>query len=179
MIVASSFDALPMDFKRKLETKYFPNAAPTRFEPDSRGQLVAKRGNAVDKDHPVPFQKMAVSIEGDGFSFLDPLWTDLSRARYVESRLGPACDISKPGRLAELKEQQLRRCIRSAYLLQAAPEFNARTQKLFKAVTVKYANGTTGPLSLKRPGLTDADRKKVLSEVAKIDAMARSLGGFR
>ncbi len=69
--------------------------------------------------------------------------------------------------------------MRSAYLLQSVSEFNDRTQKLFSNVNVKYEDGTTGPLSLKRDGLTDADRKIVLREVAKIDAQARSLGGFR
>lgn len=68
---------------------------------------------------------------------------------------------------------------RSAYLLQSVAEFNDRTQKLFNNVTVEYGNGTNGPLSLKRAGLTDADRKMVLREVAKIGAKARSLGRFR
>jgi hypothetical protein len=31
MIVASSFDALPVDFKKKLETKYFPEGATCMF----------------------------------------------------------------------------------------------------------------------------------------------------
>jgi hypothetical protein len=180
MIVAASFDALPVDFRKELETKYFPEDAPaTDFEPNSQGQLVAKRDGVRDVFQSTPFQKIAVSIERDGIGFLDPLWSDLSRARSVEFALGPACDISKPGRLTKHKEQELRRCVRSAYLLQAVPEFNERTQKLFGSVKVKYANGATGPLSLKREGLTDADRKMVLREVAKIDAKARSLGGFR
>jgi hypothetical protein len=179
MIIPSSFDAMPEGFRKQLIEKYFVELLPTRFHIDPQGQVIAQSDGKRDVFQSDSFQKVAFAIERDGADFLDPLWTDLSRARYLESKLGESCDLSKPGRMFGLSERELRRCLRSAYLLQSVPEFNERTQKLFNAVTVKYANGTTGPLSLKREGLTDADRKMVLREVEKIDAKARSLGGFR
>jgi hypothetical protein len=179
MVLPASFDALPQDLQNKALSDYSSESGLRYgFARDNDGQLFAKLGSKRDKTQFSAFQLIYAEMEKDGVSF-EPLAAELFGARFADSQLGPACDVSKPGRMFKLNEKELRRCIRSAYLLQAAPEFNERTQKLFEGVTVEYANGTTGPLTLKRPGLTDADRKMVLSEVAKIDAKARSLGGFR
>lgn len=181
MVIPASFDVLPTEFQAELRKKYFVEqlASTYEFKEDAKGQLYATlSGKRYELEMSV-FQVIERQVENDGRNF-GSLSQDFEKARPRQlDEFGPACDLSKAGRMFGLKDRALRRCIRSAYLIQAAPEFNERTQKLFKAVTVKYANGTTGPLTLKRPGLTDADRKMVLGEVAKIDAKARSLGGFR
>lgn len=89
-----------------------------------------------------------------------------------------SCDPTNAWTLLKLREEPLRRCLRTMFLLDMTDTFNERTQKLFENQTMKYSDGTTGPLSLKREGLTDSDRGKVVAAVKTIDTKARTLGGY-
>ncbi len=181
IVIPSSYDALPKGFQQKLQTKYFVEDVIDRysFTNGENGQVEATISGKRYEAEIVIFQLIQSQVETDGFDY-GPMVADFELARPQQlDQFGTACDLSKAGRIFGFNNRDLRECVRSAYLLQSVPEFNDRTQKLFNNVTVKYENGTTGPLSLKRDGLTDADRKMVLREVAKIDAKARSLGGFR
>jgi hypothetical protein len=89
-----------------------------------------------------------------------------------------SCDPTNAWTLLKLSEEPLRRCLRTMFLLDMTDTFNERTQKLFENQTMKYSDGTTGPLSLKRESLTDSDRGKVVSAVKAIDTKARALGGY-
>lgn len=179
MVIPSAFDALPKELQNAVFSRYsVQSGSRYSFSKDDNGQLVAKIGSKRFGDQSLAFEMLHIETEKDSVSFA-PLSTDLLSARYAESPKPAACDLGKPGRIAGFSERVLRRCLRAAYLLQSVPEFNERTQKLFNEAMVRYENGTTGRLTLNRDGLTDADRKMVLREVAKIDSKARSLGGFR
>ena len=184
MVVPSAFDALPEPMQTFVISKYSVESfSRYTFVKDGKGQLFAEVDAKRYEDQFLPFGMLFNRIEKDGLGF-ERLSTvlfeaDYLQSKYADSRTTSACDLSTTGRMFGLSEKELRRCIRSAYLLEFVPEFNERTQKLFNSVVVKYANGTSGPLTLKLDGLTDADRKMVLREVAKIDSKARSLGGFR
>lgn len=90
----------------------------------------------------------------------------------------PSCDPTNAWTLLKLEEEPLRRCLRTVFLLEMTDTFNERTQKLFENQTIRYSDGTTGPLSLKRAENTDSDRGKVVAAVKAIDKKTRALGGY-
>ncbi len=89
-----------------------------------------------------------------------------------------SCDPTNGWTLLKLREEPLRRCLRTVFLLDMTKTFNDRTQKIFANQTIQYSDGTTAPLSLKRKGMTDSDRAKVVKAVKSLDKKARALGGY-
>jgi hypothetical protein len=115
---------------------------------------------------------------------VQPLFVELRKPFSAEAKKKSpkgnkaSCDPTNAWTLLKLREEPLRRCLRTMFLLEMTNTFNERTQKLFENQTMKYFDGTTGPLSLKRKGLTDSDRGKVVAAVKAIDTKARALGGY-
>lgn len=112
------------------------------------------------------------------------LLKELVNLAYAESRdqqpssSKASCDPTNGWTLLKLREEPLRRCLRTVFLLDQTKTFNDRTQKIFANQTIRYSDGTTAPLSLKRKGMTDSDRAKVVKTVKSLDKKARALGGY-
>ena len=190
-VIPSSFDALPTNFRRAVAGRFseelmvFGDEPGYKFRIDSEGQLrVAGNLERQEQVHVALYS-------------LDPLKTGLGKGarlaaleasndKATDEDIGPqtkgrkaSCDPEKPFVVALFPEEPLRRCLRTMFLLENVGEFNARTQALFRSQTMTYSDGSVGPLSLDKAGLTDEDRAKVVQAVKVIDTKARALGGFR
>lgn len=151
---------------------------------DSQGQFRVNGNWDQRTDVIVDIESAATFDYPERWPSVQPLFVELRKPFSVEAKKKspkdnkPSCDPTNAWTLLKLREEPLRRCLRTMFLLEMTDTFNERTQKLFESQTMKYSNGTTGPLSLKREGLTDSDRGKVVSAVKAIDAKARALGGY-
>ena len=137
-----------------------------------RTEVIVDVNEAATFDYPerwLTVQKFLVEVK-------KPFFAEAKKKSPKDNK--PSCDPTNAWTLLKLRKEPLRRCLRTMFLLDMTDTFNERTQKLFENQTMKYSNGTTGPLSLKREGLTDSDRGKVVSAVKAIDAKARALGGY-
>jgi hypothetical protein len=185
--VVASYDALPVVNQRELFrlqkdlpilNKGFVGLV------DSLGQFRVK-GNWLQRTNVIVDIEAAASFDyPERWPTVQKFLRDLgdpfnAAAKNKSSKDNKAsCDPTNAWTLLKLREEPLRRCLRTVFLLDMTNTFNERTQKLFENQTIRYSNGTTGPLSLKRKGLTDSDRNKVMSAVKAIDKKARALGGY-
>jgi hypothetical protein len=190
-VIPSSFDALPTNFRRAVAGRFseelmvFGDAPGYTFRVDSEGQLRVD-GN-LDRQEQVHVALYSVDPVKTGLGKGARLVAlEASNDKATDEDIGPqtkgrkaSCDPDKPFVVALFPEEPLRRCLRTMFLLENVGEFNARTQALFRSQKLTYSDGSMGPLTLDRPGLTDEDRAKVVQAVKVIDAKARALGGFR
>jgi hypothetical protein len=151
---------------------------------DSQGQFRVDGNWDQRTDVIVDIESAATFDYPERWPAVQPLFVELRKPFSVEAKKKSpkgnkaSCDPTNAWTLLKLREEPLRRCLRTMFLLEMTNTFNERTQKLFENQTMKYSDGTTGPLSLKREGLTDSDRGKVVSAVKAIDTKARALGGY-
>lgn len=185
--IAASYDALPVDNQRELfrlqSTLPNGNKGFVGFV-DSEGQFRVK-GNWKKRTNVIfDFQITAVVSSPERWPLIQKPLNDLESVFFLDAKErspkdnNPNCDPNNAWTLLKLREEPLRRCLRTVFLLDMTNTFNKRTQELFENQTIKYSDGTTGPLSLKRKGLTDSDRSKVVAAVKAIDRKARALGGY-
>jgi hypothetical protein len=193
-MLPSSFDALPKEVRadwtevqsRTLKTFLQPGIG-FRFRIGSEGEFQILESRA---------RQAAVRQE-----LRDPMWggkslsskvrfgvlekavagADVSKAGRAKAISGrkASCDPENPWVLGLYNEPNLRRCLRALFLLENLSEFNSETQKLFHGSTIRYADGSTGPLSLVRKGINDSDRSKVVDTVRTLDTRARASSGYR
>ncbi len=185
--IAASYDALPVDNQRELfrlqSTLPSGNKGFVGFV-DNEGQFRVKgdwnkRTNVI-----FDFQISAVVSSPQRWQLIQKPLKDLESVFSLDAKVKspkdnkPSCDPTNAWTLLKLQEEPLRRCLRTVFLLDMTNTFNTRTQKLFENQTIKYSDGTMGPLSLKRKGLNDSDRSKVVKAVKALDEKARALGGY-
>jgi hypothetical protein len=188
-VLPASYDALPKDLQQQLSV-VLPKSL---FGPDDGYNF------QIDEDGQMRFRKSRRSVESireEIFHFDRPAGGAKFGAQIVTLRRSTmkstvadqlkqtkgrkaSCEPEKPFVVALFPEEPLRRCLRTMFLLENVGEFNARTQALFRSQKMTYSDGTVGPFSLDKPGLTDEDRANVVRAVKIIDTKARALGGFR
>jgi hypothetical protein len=186
--IVASYDALPVANQRELFR--LQNELPIDNKKgfvatvDSQGQLRVN-GDWLYRTNVIVDVEAAASFDyPERWPAVQKFLRELGDPFYAEAKKKSpkgnkaSCDPTNAWTLLKLREEPLRRCLRTMFLLDMTDTFNERTQKLFENQTMKYSNGTTGPLSLKREGLTDSDRGKVVSAVKAIDTKARALGGY-
>jgi hypothetical protein len=172
MTLPASFDALPKRVQEIL--REWSETSPDGYTFDQKGQAFTIAKTAFEK-YGAYFRMWSILQDQHDMTRLE----NLLGAAKPGSKQKAACDLRDPSRLIGMNETNVRRCLRAFYLSFYAPEFNERTRKLFNDVKIRYADGTTGPVSFVRPNLTDADLAKMMSAMERFDARARSLGGFR
>jgi hypothetical protein len=185
--LVASYDALPVANQRELfslQTKLPISKKGFQGFADSGGQFRVK-GNWLQRTHVVVdihsaasqiYPKKWQNVQ-TFLAHLDKIFNaDIAKKFPKNSRA--SCDPANARALVKLHEEPLRRCLRTMFLLDMTDTFNDRTQKLFENQTIKYSDGTKGPLSLTRKSNTDSDRSKVVAAVKAIDNKARALGGY-
>ena len=190
-VIPSSLDALPVKFQTAISGRLSKDLVVSgdlkgySFRIDAQGQLRLDGTPAVQDE--VRTALYYLDSKGTGLgagSRLRGLEASTEKAKdaeVVQQTKGrkASCEPGKPFVVALFPEEPLRRCLRTMFLLENVGEFNARTQALFRSQKMTYSDGTVGPLSLDKPGLTDVDRANVVRAVKIIDTKARALGGFR
>lgn len=192
--IVASYDALPASNQKELFRlqQALPIINPGfTGSVDSSGQFRVtgdkfqrKAGERLQTEVIVDVNEAATFDYPERWPTVQKFLVDVKKPFFTETKKKSSkgnkasCDPTNAWTLLKLREEPLRRCLRTMFLLDMTDTFNERTQKLFENQTMKYSNGTTGPLSLKREGLTDSDRGKVVSAVKAIDAKARALGGY-
>jgi hypothetical protein len=185
--LVSSYDALPVTNQREMFrlqgelpilNKGFVGSLDSQGQFRVAGKWIHRTEVIVDIEAAASFdyperwptvQKFLVEVKA-------PFYKEAKYKSPIDNKA--SCDPTNAWTLLKLHEESLRRCLRTMFLLDMTDTFNDRTQKLFENQTIKYSDGTTGPLSLKRKGLTDSDRSKVVAAVKAIDNKARALGGY-
>jgi hypothetical protein len=184
--IISSYDALPIVNQKELlalqeKLPYFGKGFVGRVDGGQfriAGSWPHRSSVIADIDTTATFDRL--ELWPTVHNFLRELEKPFNKeAKNKSSKINePSCDPTNAWTLLKLHEEPLRRCLRTMFLLEMTHTFNDRTQKLFENQTIKYADGTKGPLSLTRKGNTDSDRSKVVAAVKAIDNKARALGGY-
>jgi hypothetical protein len=188
-VLPASYDALPKDLQQQLSVvlpkSLFGPGDGYDFQIDKEGQMRFRNsGRSVETireeifhfDRPAggaSFGARIATLRGSTAKS-----TVADQLKQTEGRKA-TCDPKLPFVVALFPEEPLRRCLRTMFLLENVGEFNARTQALFRSQKMTYSDGTVGPLTLDKAGLTDKDRANVVRAVKIIDTKARALGGFR
>jgi hypothetical protein len=185
--LVSSYDALPVTNQREMFrlqgelpilNKGFMGSVDSQGQFRVAGKWIQRTEVIVDIEAAASFdyperwptvQKFLVEVKA-------PFYAAAKKKSPKDNKA--SCDPTNAWTLLKLHEEPLRRCLRTMFLLAMTDTFNDRTQKLFENQTIKYADGTKGPLSPTRKGNTDSDRSKVVAAVKAIDNDARALGGY-
>lgn len=188
-VLPASYDALPTELQQQLSVvlpkSLFGPDDGYDFYIDDEGQMrfeKSRRSPETIREEIFHFERPAGGARfGARVVTLRRSATKSTSAVQLEQTKGrrASCEPGKPFVVALFPEEPLRRCLRTMFLLENVGEFNARTQALFRNQTMTYSDGSVGPLSLDRAGLTDEDRANVVRAVKVIDTKARALGGYR
>lgn len=185
--IIASFDALPKTSQKllaRLDTVMAYNMRDLQYSISPDGQMQFNGGDDVKETVARQLASSALADHQNEWGPVRGFLEKVGKPFDVEARANTpktnreSCDPTNAWTLRKLKEESLRECMRTIYLLGMQTTFNPNAKAIFAGAKIEYRDRTIGALSLDRPNMSDNERNEVVKAVKKLDRQIQATGGY-